>query len=117
MQNAPPHQDLAVVTVVNDGGDALGPKNHYIGSVSIVTATVYLVSRRPKITVFTRYLTVGARITVFTVFVGQNRARTLVFTQFQQVARNKFSMQQTSNTVNYSVWGLILRVGGEGALK
>ena len=38
MQNAPPPQHLAVVTVVNDGGDALGPKNHYIGGVSMVTA-------------------------------------------------------------------------------
>ena len=57
----------------------------------------------------------GARITVFTVFFGQNQAKTLVFMQFQHVARNKFSMQKNTKhcKLNYSALGLFLGfVGG-----
>jgi hypothetical protein len=50
-----------------------------------------------------------AKTTVFTVFFGQQRAKTLVFAQFSACCKKRFFHEKShKNNVNYSVWGLIL---------
>ena len=108
-------QMLAVATVVDDGGDARRAPKTVILAVFRYVSLICESLRDKKNTVNTavfrlsrcfwrlagqkpRYLrgvsTLGARITVFAVFFGQNQAKTPVFMQFQHVARNKFSMQK-----------------------